>query len=213
MTARSEAEFTELERESASLRRLLAENKSAYAERIDHQDAATDVLKAMSASPGDPQPVFELICSRARQLMDVQNVGLFEFDGTRVHYRADSGSADLLDARSYEEYFAAWPLVPTRSSMTCRAILDGKIIHVPDLEIRVRDNGTGISHDIREKLFQPFFTTKPTGEGTGLGLSITYDIVTKQHGGTIVVESVVDDFTEFTVTLPRQMFAAGGVEA
>ena len=52
------------------------------------------------------------------------------------------------------------------------------------VEIRVRDNGTGIPADIRDKLFQPFFTTKPTGEGTGLGLSITYDIVTKQHGGT-----------------------------
>ena len=60
------------------------------------------------------------------------------------------------------------------------------------VEIRVRDNGTGIPADIRDKLFQPFFTTKPTGEGTGLGLSITYDIVTKQHGGTITVESEVE---------------------
>ena len=78
------------------------------------------------------------------------------------------------------------------------------------VEIRVRDNGTGIPADIRDKLFQPFFTTKPTGEGTGLGLSITYDIVTKQHGGTITVDSEVDAFTEFVVTLPRQMFANGG---
>ncbi len=53
------------------------------------------------------------------------------------------------------------------------------------VEIRVRDNGTGIPPEIRDKLFQPFFTTKPTGEGTGLGLSISYDIVTQQHGGTI----------------------------
>ena len=57
------------------------------------------------------------------------------------------------------------------------------------VEIRVRDNGTGIPAEIRDKLFQPFFTTKPTGEGTGLGLSITYDIVTQQHGGTITVDS------------------------
>jgi signal transduction histidine kinase len=71
------------------------------------------------------------------------------------------------------------------------------------VEIRVRDNGTGIPADIRDKLFQPFFTTKPTGEGTGLGLSITYDIVTKQHGGTITVDSEVDEFTEFTIRLPR----------
>jgi PAS domain S-box-containing protein len=78
------------------------------------------------------------------------------------------------------------------------------------VEIRVRDNGTGIPAEIRDKLFQPFFTTKPTGEGTGLGLSITYDIVTKQHGGTITVDSEVDAFTEFVVTLPRQMFATEG---
>jgi signal transduction histidine kinase len=69
--------------------------------------------------------------------------------------------------------------------------------------VRVRDNGTGIPPEIRDKLFQPFFTTKPTGEGTGLGLSISYDIVTQQHGGTITVDSEPGSFTEFTVRLPR----------
>jgi two-component system, NtrC family, sensor kinase len=67
----------------------------------------------------------------------------------------------------------------------------------------VRDNGTGIPVHIMDKLFQPFFTTKPTGEGTGLGLSITYDIVTKAHGGTIEIDSQLGEFTEFTVRLPR----------
>jgi two-component system NtrC family sensor kinase len=71
------------------------------------------------------------------------------------------------------------------------------------VEVRVRDNGTGIPPDIRDKLFQPFFTTKPTGEGTGLGLSISYDIVTQMHGGTIAVDSEDGQFTEFTVRLPR----------
>jgi GAF domain-containing protein/nitrogen-specific signal transduction histidine kinase len=71
------------------------------------------------------------------------------------------------------------------------------------VEIAVRDNGTGIPPEIKDKLFQPFFTTKPTGEGTGLGLSISYDIVTQQHGGTIAVASRVGEFTEFTVRLPR----------
>ena len=71
------------------------------------------------------------------------------------------------------------------------------------VEIRARDNGMGIPAEIRDKLFQPFFTTKPTGEGTGLGLSISYDIVTQQHGGTIEVDSRVGEFTEFTVRLPR----------
>ena len=71
------------------------------------------------------------------------------------------------------------------------------------VEIRIRDNGTGIPPEIRDKLFQPFFTTKPTGEGTGLGLSISWDVVTHQHGGTIEVDSRVGEFTEFTIRLPR----------
>jgi signal transduction histidine kinase len=70
------------------------------------------------------------------------------------------------------------------------------------VEVRVRDNGTGIAPEIRGKLFQPFVTTKPTGEGTGLGLSIAYDIVTQQHGGTLSVDSQVGEFTEFTIRLP-----------
>ena len=72
-----------------------------------------------------------------------------------------------------------------------------------EVEIRVRDNGTGIPAEIRDKLFQPFFTTKPTGEGTGLGLSISYDIVTQQHGGAITVDSRVGEYSEFTIRLPR----------
>jgi signal transduction histidine kinase len=71
------------------------------------------------------------------------------------------------------------------------------------VEIRVRDNGAGIPPEIRNKLFQPFFTTKPTGEGTGLGLSISYDIVVQQHGGTIALDSRVGEFTEFAIRLPR----------
>jgi signal transduction histidine kinase len=77
------------------------------------------------------------------------------------------------------------------------------------VEVRVRDNGSGIPTEIRDKLFQPFFSTKPTGEGTGLGLSISYEIVTKQHRGTIEVSSTVGEFTEFTVCLPRGLGAKG----
>ena len=84
--------------------------------------------------------------------------------------------------------------------VTTRAIADC-------IEIRVRDNGVGIPSDIRDKLFQPFFTTKPTGEGTGLGLSISYDIITKAHGGRITVESEDGVFTEFIVALPGRTVA------
>jgi len=71
------------------------------------------------------------------------------------------------------------------------------------VEIRIRDNGTGIPVHVKEKMFNPFFTTKPAGEGTGLGLSMSHDIIVKQHGGTIEVVTEPGQFTEFTVILPR----------
>ena len=71
------------------------------------------------------------------------------------------------------------------------------------VEITIRDNGTGIMPDVKEKIFNPFFTTKPTGEGTGLGLSISHDIIVKQHGGSIEVDTQPGEFTEIRVILPR----------
>ncbi|HEX9588081.1 MAG TPA: GAF domain-containing protein, partial [Bradyrhizobium sp.] len=71
------------------------------------------------------------------------------------------------------------------------------------VEIRIRDNGTGIPLEVKEKMFNPFFTTKPAGEGTGLGLSMSHDIVVKQHGGKIDVDTMPGVFTEFIITLPR----------
>jgi signal transduction histidine kinase len=81
------------------------------------------------------------------------------------------------------------------------------------VEIRIRDNGTGIPLEVKEKIFNPFFTTKPAGEGTGLGLSMSHDIVVKQHGGKIEVDTAPGAFTEFIITLPRTAAArpqAGG---
>jgi two-component system, NtrC family, sensor kinase len=71
------------------------------------------------------------------------------------------------------------------------------------VEIRIRDNGTGIPAEVKEKMFNPFFTTKPAGEGTGLGLSMSHDIIVKQHGGTVDVETEPGQFTEFRIVLPR----------
>jgi signal transduction histidine kinase len=71
------------------------------------------------------------------------------------------------------------------------------------VEITIRDNGTGIAPDVKEKMFNPFFTTKPTGEGTGLGLSISHDILVKQHAGSIEVDSQPGEFTEIRIILPR----------
>jgi signal transduction histidine kinase len=71
------------------------------------------------------------------------------------------------------------------------------------VELRFWDNGDGVPAEMRDKLFTPFFTTKPTGEGTGLGLSIGYDIVVQMHKGTLRVESEEGSHAEFIVTLPR----------
>ena len=75
--------------------------------------------------------------------------------------------------------------------------LNGKI------EIRIGDNGNGIPQDILDKIFQPFFTTKPTGEGTGLGLSLSYDVIVKQHNGELKVETKIGEGTEFVIVLPN----------
>jgi signal transduction histidine kinase len=72
------------------------------------------------------------------------------------------------------------------------------------IEIRIRDNGQGISQKVIDKIYQPFFTTKPAGQGTGLGLSLSYDIITKEHGGKIDVVTKENEFTEFIVELPAE---------
>jgi two-component system NtrC family sensor kinase len=81
--------------------------------------------------------------------------------------------------------------------LTVKTWKEGKHIN-----IQIRDNGAGIPESVKQKIFQPFFTTKPTGQGTGLGLSLSYDVITKGHGGKINVESEENSFTEFTLTLP-----------
>jgi two-component system NtrC family sensor kinase len=77
------------------------------------------------------------------------------------------------------------------------------------VEIRIRDNGSGIPPEVKEQMFNPFFTTKPAGEGTGLGLSISHDIIVKQHGGSIEVDTQPGAYTEFRIVLPRKAATLG----
>src|SRR5271170_3610264 len=134
MTARLDSAVADLQRDNAELRRQLdacraelAARNSEYGERIEHQSATIDVLKAMSASPGDPQPVFDLIVHRARDLCNTAGAALFEFDSELVHRR----SYATPDAR--EAYERLFPMVPTRGSTMCRALLDRQTIHVRDM--------------------------------------------------------------------------------
>ena len=112
-------------------RRWLSAN-TEYGERIEHQSATIDVLKAMSASPGDPQPVFDLIVERARDLCDAYGATVFEFDGTGIHWRAATGVSD--DPAVRAAYEAQFPMVPTRGWAFGRAILDRRIIRIDDME-------------------------------------------------------------------------------
>jgi len=118
---------------------------------------------------------------------------VFPQEITRVFLNLISNGFYAVTKRKAEDGSAAFE--PVVSATT-----KGRTDHV---EIRIRDNGTGIPPDVKEKMFNPFFTTKPAGEGTGLGLSMSHDIIVKQHGGTIDVDTLPDEFTEFTIILPR----------
>jgi PAS domain S-box-containing protein len=123
----------------------LALRNSEYGERIEHQSATIDVLKVMSASPGDTQPVFDQIVRRAQDLCNGMSVGLFEYDGKLMHIRASFGGDETANLR----YAAMFPMAPTRRSLAGRAVLDRQIVHVrdmgeePDLFQAVRDLGAG----------------------------------------------------------------------
>ena len=139
MTAAIEAALADPQQTIAELRRQLDEcraelaaRNSEYGERIEHQSATVDVLKVMSASPGDPQPVFDLIVERARDLCDGYGVTVYEFDGTLIHWRAATGVSDDPSARQALE--AMYPMAPTREWPAGRAILDRQVIHIRDYE-------------------------------------------------------------------------------
>src|SRR6266446_5779171 len=125
--------IAELQRQLDACRAELAARNSEFGERIEHQSATIDVLKVMSASPGDPQPVFDLISRRARDLCNSTTGAVFEFDGELVHARSVAGREAYGTPEAYEAYQRLFPMVPTRGSISCRAILDRQIIHVRDM--------------------------------------------------------------------------------
>jgi signal transduction histidine kinase len=90
--------------------------------------------------------------------------------------------------------------VGTRHALSLQTVVDEKNNQI---QITIRDNGPGIPQDILDKIFNPFFTTKPAGEGTGLGLSLSYDIITKGHNGELKVKTKESEYTEFIIIIPN----------
>ena len=126
-------------------------------------------------------------------------IELFPQEITRVILNLVSNGFYAVAKRAHENGAAGYDPV---LSATTRNLGDS-------VEIRIRDNGTGIPPDVKDRMFNPFFTTKPAGEGTGLGLSMSHDIVVKQHGGTIDVDTAPGQFTEFRIVLPRTSNISG----
>ena len=120
-------------------------------------------------------------------------IELFPQEITRVILNLVSNGFYAVAKRRHEAGAASYDPV---LSATTRNLGDS-------VEIRIRDNGTGIPPEVKDRMFNPFFTTKPAGEGTGLGLSMSHDIIVKQHGGTIDVDTAPGQFTEFRIVLPR----------
>ena len=138
---------------------------------------------------------YELIADSILPLINVvpQDIGrvLLNLINNAFYAVSQRNNVETLHATSLQPQYQPTVIVSTQH-------INNQIV------IAIKDNGAGIPADILPKIFQPFFTTKPTGEGTGLGLSLAYDIVTKGHGGTIEVESVEGEGTTFVVKLPIQ---------
>ncbi|MBV8089264.1 MAG: GAF domain-containing protein [Alphaproteobacteria bacterium] len=142
----------------------LAVRNSEFGERIEHQSATIDVLKAMSASPGEPQPVFDLIVRRARELSNTVGAALFEFGGERVHLRSRVGQEAYATRDAWEAYNRQFPMVPTRGSISCRAILDRQIIHVRDMA-----TAPGVSEAVRNLGYKSQIALPLLRDGAAIG--------------------------------------------
>lgn len=166
-----------------------------------------------------------------RQVTDVNNL-LEEYVNLAYHgMRAQDTSFNITLHQDYDRSIAPFPVVPQDLSRALLNILNnacyathqkfrdrkaagnpegespGLWVQTKDLgermEIRIRDNGNGIPKEIRDKIFNPFFTTKPTGEGTGLGLSMTHEIIVQEHHGSITVNTEAGKYSEFVIELPK----------
>jgi len=264
----------------------VARLKRELRQSLDQQTATADVLRVISSSPGDLEPVFQSMLENAVHICEASAGNIYRWDGQELRLAAAHNTppafVELLKRTPQRattdnlvgHMLAAKTLIHTTDVSTQRAYLERReplsvaavelggvrtLLVVPMLkddeligaftlyrsevrhgfyaatkrkaqadggayeptltaatkslghsvEIRIRDNGTGIPPEVKEKMFNPFFTTKPAGEGTGLGLSLSHDIVVKQHSGSIEVDTQPGAFTEFRIVLPRGAAGVG----
>ena len=163
------------ERRSASINAIIEDslNLAYYGARAEEKDFEVNLQRSFDPAAGE--------------------FDMYPQDMTRAILNLVSNSLYALIKRNAE---LGKDYEPTLTAST-------KNIGGDRVEIRIRDNGGGIPAEIKDRIFNPFFTTKPPGEGTGLGLSLSYDIIVKQHAGSIEFDTQLDDFTEFRVVLPR----------
>ncbi len=197
---------------------ILSDLKDSVTEINQHGKRAESIVQNMLRHAGDE--------SGKRQLTDI-NTLLAEALQLAYHGLRTKNSSFTIDiASEYDSLIESIEIVPQDISRALLNILNNACyaLHVkktnlgeqfePTLliktadrsdyvEIRIRDNGDGISKDIVDKVFHPFFTTKPPGDGTGLGLSLTHDIIVGQHQGNINIETAPGDYAEFIITLPK----------
>jgi len=166
--------------------------------RVNPNDIAEEALRLAYHGARAEQPGFniEMVTELAPEAGEIE---CFPQDLMRVLLNLISNGMYAAHKRAAGAVEDFAPLI----SVTTRA-------HADSVEIEVRDNGHGIPAEVRDKIFLPFFTTKPAGEGTGLGLSLSFDIIVKQHGGELTVESQPDDYTVFRVSLPRVLATTTG---
>jgi len=201
-----------------ALEELLADLRMNNVKINEHGKRADSIVKSMMQHARGS--------SGQREMVDINHL-LDEAVNLTYHgMRANDASFNITIEKDYDETIGKLNVVPQDLSRVflnivnnaCYAAHQKKRTHLDGfsptlststknlgdkIEFRIRDNGNGIPKDIREKIFNPFFTTKPTGQGTGLGLSISYDIIVQQHRGEIKVETEEGKFTEFVVRLPK----------
>jgi histidine kinase len=210
----------DLQREGGELRNLLLNLRQSTNKVVEHGRRASEIVAAMASHGGPGTGRLETIDLNVLVASSVKLTAIQSQDGLKVEIKTDyDPDAGEVEAVAQDINRVLVNLINNARQALLRKKREDGEAFVPELhvatramqnavQIAIRDNGVGIPESLQEKIFAPFFTTKPAGEGTGLGLSISHDIVTRLHQGKLQVRSVEGAFAEFVVTLPRKSLGA-----